>query len=247
VRTEAIDISMTTDSIGCFLTPIGVSASGGSSYRWQLESLFADPNASNTSVEITSTTEISVIGFNEDGCFDKETRLIRIYPRQPIYLGLDEVIPFGGEATIEAFSNFPITWVDSPYLSCLDCSNPIASPPETSMFYATIETPDGCIERDSILVTVTGNIYVPNAFSPDGDGINDIFKAKGIDIVEFKMEIFNRWGELIFTSSSIDNGWNGSSPNNDYYAPTDVYPYRIVATEHTGEVFELKGMVTLIR
>jgi gliding motility-associated-like protein len=247
VRTEAIDISMTTDSIGCFLTPIGVSASGGSSYRWQPESLFADPNASNTSVEITSTTEISVIGFNEDGCFDKETRLIRIYPRQPIYLGLDEVIPFGGEATIEAFSNFPITWVDSPYLSCLDCSNPIASPPETSMFYATIETPDGCIERDSILVTVTGNIYVPNAFSPDGDGINDIFKAKGIDIVEFKMEIFNRWGELIFTSSSIDNGWNGSSPNNDYYAPTDVYPYRIVATEHTGEVFELKGMVTLIR
>ncbi|MGB6036548.1 MAG: gliding motility-associated C-terminal domain-containing protein, partial [Cryomorphaceae bacterium] len=247
VRTEAIDVSLTTDSIGCFLTPIGVSASGGSTYRWTPENLFANPTAENTSVEISATTEISVIGFNEDGCFDTETRLIRIFPREPIYLGLDEIIPFGGEAIIEAFSEYPIRWEDSPYLSCLDCRNPVASPPETSTFYATIETPDGCIETDSILVTVTGNIYVPNAFSPDGDGINDLFKAEGIDIVEFKMEIFDRWGELIFVSNSIEDGWNGSSPNDDYYAPSDTYPYRIVAREHTGEVFELKGMVTLIR
>jgi len=247
VRTEAIDISMTTDSMGCFLTPIAVSATGGDSYRWQPEALFANPASAETSLEITGTTEISVIGFNEDGCFDKETRLIRIFPREPIYLGLDEVIPFGGEALIEGFSNYPILWEQSPYLSCLDCRNPIASPPETSTFYATIETPDGCIERDSILVTVTGNIYVPNAFTPDGDGINDLFKAQGVDIVEFKMEIFNRWGELIYVSNSIENGWNGSSPDNDYYAPADSYPYRIVAKEHTGEVFELKGMVNLIR
>jgi gliding motility-associated-like protein len=248
VRTEFIDISLTTDSIGCFLTPIGVSVTGGATtYRWQPENLFADPHAENTSVEILETTEISVIGFNEDGCFDIETRLIRIYPRQPIYLGLDEVIPFGGEATIEAFSNYLITWVDSPYLSCLDCDNPTASPPETSTFYATIETADGCIETDSILVTVTGNMYVPNAFTPDGDGINDLFKAQGIDIIEFRMQIFDRWGELIYISNSIDDGWNGSSPDSDYYAPSGTYPYRIVAREHTGEVFELKGMVTLIR
>lgn len=247
VKTESVDISLTTDSIGCFLTPIGVSASGGTSYSWQPSGLFANPNGENTSVEIFGTTEISVTGFNDDGCFDTETRLIRIFPREPIYLGLDEIIPFGGETTIEAFSEFPITWVDSPYLSCLDCGNPIASPAETSTFYATIETPNGCIETDSILVTVTGNIYVPNAFSPDGDGINDIFKAKGIDIVEFKMEIFDRWGELVYTSNSIEDGWNGSSPGENYYAPSDVYPYRIVAREHTGDLFELNGMVTLIR
>jgi gliding motility-associated-like protein len=247
VRTESIDISLTTDSIGCFLTPIGVSATGGSTYRWQPENLFANPQAANTSIEIFGTTEISVTGFDEEGCFDIETRLIRIFPRQQIYLGLDEIIPFGGEATIETFSDYPIAWVESPYLSCLDCSNPIASPPETSTFYATIETPDGCIETDSILVTVTGNMYVPNAFTPDGDGINDLFKAQGIDIVEFRMEIFDRWGELIYISNSIEDGWNGSSPDSDYYAPSGSYPYRIVAREHTDEVFELKGMVTLIR
>jgi len=247
VQTGAIEVSLSADSIGCFLTPIGVSASGGSSYRWQPENLFADPFAQNTTVEITQTTEISVTAFDDDGCFDKETELIRIYPREPIYLGLDEVIPYGGQTTIEGFSNYPISWLDSPFLSCLDCSDPIANPPETTFFYATVTSPDGCIETDSLLVTVTGNIYVPNAFTPDGDGINDFFKAKGIDIVEFKMEVFNRWGELLFVSNSIDDGWNGSSNNEDYYAPADVYPYRIVATEHTGKLFELKGMVTLIR
>ena len=88
---------------------------------------------------------------------------------------------------------------------------------------------------------------MPNVFTPDGDGINDLFKAQGIDIIEFRMEIFDRWGELIYISNSIDDGWNGSSPDSDYYAPSGTYPYRIVAREHTGEVFELKGMVTLIR
>jgi gliding motility-associated-like protein len=247
VNTQSIEISMDVDSIGCFLTPIGVSASGGTEYRWQPENLFADPFAESTTVEITSTTEISVTGFDDEGCFDKQTRLVQVYPREPLYLGVDEVIPYGGEATIEAFSNTSISWVESPYLSCTDCFSPIASPPETSYFYATVTSSDGCVETDSILVTVIGNIYVPNAFSPDGDGINDLFKARGVDITEFQMEIFNRWGERIFVSNSIDDGWNGHSPNQDYYAPADVYPYRIVATEHTGKVFELKGLVTLIR
>jgi len=247
VRTESIDIELTTDTIGCFLTPIAVSASGGDTYRWSPEDLFSNPNAANTSLEITGTTEISVIGFNEDGCFDVKRELIRIFPRAPVILGPDKVIAFGGEALIEAFSPLPIVWESSPFLSCLNCSNPVAAPPETMSFFATVETEDGCIERDSVVVTVSGNLYIPNAFTPDGDGINDIFKAQGIDIEDFRMEIFNRWGELIFESNSMDIGWNGSSPNEDYYAPADVYPYRIVATEHTGEVFEYEGTVNLIR
>jgi len=247
VRTESIDIEMTTDSIGCFRTPIEVNATGGIEYRWSPPQLFANSRDSSTTVQITGTTEISVTGFNEDGCSDTERRLIRLYPRAPISLGRDKIIPFGGETEIEAFTPFDITWEFSEYLSCLDCHNPIASPRETTVFYATIQSPDGCIETDSLEVIVTGNIYVPNAFTPDGDGINDIFRAEGVDITEFKMEIWNRWGDLVFVSSSIEDGWNGSSPNNDFFSPSDIYPYRIVATEHTGELFELEGMVTLIR
>ncbi|MEM9050808.1 MAG: PKD domain-containing protein [Bacteroidota bacterium] len=248
VGTQAIDISLEVeDTIACFLSPIGLSASGATSYQWSPASIFADPSTPSTTAELITTTEITVIGFNDEGCFDTERRTLRVFPREPIFIGLDEIISFGSETTIEAFSLFDIQWESSEYLSCFDCFNPVASPPETTTFYATIETDEGCIERDSITVTVTGNIYVPNSFTPDGDGINDIFKAEGVDIAEFKMEIWNLWGELVFTSNSIDNGWNGSSPNGEFFTRPDLYAYRIVATEHTGELFELEGMVTLIR
>ncbi|MCH2214216.1 MAG: gliding motility-associated C-terminal domain-containing protein, partial [Flavobacteriales bacterium] len=248
VQTQAIDISLTVeDTVACFRTPIGLSASGGDSYQWSPQNIFTDPNAETTTAEITTTTEITVVGFNDDGCFDTERRILRVFPREPIYLGLDEVIPYGGEATIEAFSLFDIEWEFSNYLSCLDCTNPIASPPETTTFYATIETDNGCIEKDSIRVSVMGNIYVPSSFTPDGDGINDIFKAVGVDISEFKMEIWNRWGDLVFVSNSIDKGWNGKSPDGEYFTRSDLYVYRVVAVERTGELFELEGLVTLIR
>ena len=247
VQTNAIEIDVFVDTIACFLTPIPVEASGANTYRWDPPELFADANSPETTVSISSTTEISVIGFDESGCFDRESHLIQLYPRQIVRAGNDRIINYGDEIILESFSIFPITWEPSPYLSCLNCNDPLAFPLESTTFFATIETPDGCLETDSVNVTVTGNLYVPNSFTPDGDGINDIFKAIGIDIVEFRMEIFNRWGELIFTSQSIDFGWNGSSNSDEYYAPAGLYPYRIVATDHTGQLFELAGGVNLIR
>jgi gliding motility-associated-like protein len=189
----------------------------------------------------------SVTGFDEDGCSDTEYHTVNLYPRAMVRAGNDRIIEYGEEIILESFSIYPVTWEEDPELSCLNCDDPVVSPLETSTFYATIVSPDGCIERDSVTVTVIGSIYVPNAFTPDGDGINDIFKAEGIDIVEFRMEIFNRWGELIFVSENINDGWNGSSGNENYYTQGQIYPYRIVAREHTGKVFELKGYVTLIR
>jgi gliding motility-associated-like protein len=103
------------------------------------------------------------------------------------------------------------------------------------------------VEIDSVRVSVRGNIYIPNAFSPDGDGLNDIFKAKGIDIVEFKMEIFDRWGELVFKSDRIENGWNGAKLDSDYYAQSGMYTYTVVAREAHGEIFEIIGHVMLLR
>lgn len=247
VSVSAIEVNLFSDTISCYLSPLEVQASGADNYFWSPPEYFASPTSPSTVVTLPEATEIKVVGINEEGCSGTASQIINIYPRPWLTAGKDKAIPYGGEAILEAFSPLIITWEESPFLSCLECYNPVAFPEETTTFYATVESGDGCIERDSVEVIVSGDLYVPNAFTPDGDGINDVFKAKGIDIVEFKIEIFNRWGELIFQSESIEEGWNGSSGASDYYAPSGVYPYRIVAVEHTGQLFEVRGNVTLIR
>ena len=242
-----ISLSLTADSVVCYKQPFAVSGSGAQDYRWQPAHLFTNSRAATTEAIIDQNTTITLTGTNSDGCPDTEQFTVVMYPRETVWAGRDRVISFGEEVTMESFSPYPISWQESAWLSCFICNNPIANPPETTEFYAEIVSSYNCTEVDTSTVFVRGNLYVPNAFSPDGDGLNDLFKAKGIDITDFKMEIFDRWGDLIFVSNDISVGWNGASKNDDYFSPPDVYPYRIVAKERYGELFELKGFIMLLR
>lgn len=91
--------------------------------------------------------------------------------------------------------------------------------------------------------------FIPNAFSPNGDGNNDFFLGKGIfrGITDFEMTIWNRWGELIFQTDDPELAWNGQKNNNGAPSPNGVYVYKIQYTEPRGAVQNLKGFVTLIR
>ncbi|MCA1761637.1 MAG: gliding motility-associated C-terminal domain-containing protein [Cryomorphaceae bacterium] len=114
---------------------------------------------------------------------------------------------------------------------------------------------DGCydydVEIEIELYDCLCPIYIPNAFTPNGDGLNDIFKvAADCPVETFHLLIFNRWGNLIFESKDIDRGWNGHSPNTDFYASHGVYFYIVKYTQLLDGVLmpeELTGHVTLLR
>lgn len=247
VRVNAVNVYITVDSTVCYNTPFTIRASGANNYIWQPKELVTDRLAQETLVKILEPSIISVTGFDTLGCFSTEAVLVNLFPREILRAGNDRIITYGDEVQIESFSIFPIAWDDSPHLSCINCNHPVANPLETTLFYATIVTPYGCDEVDSVKISVHGDLYVPNAFTPNGDGLNDFFKASGIDIVEFKMEIFDRWGQRVFVTEDFTKGWNGSLNGGNYFCAPDVYQYRIVATERYGELFEMQGIVTLIR
>lgn len=93
-------------------------------------------------------------------------------------------------------------------------------------------------------------IYIPSAFSPNGDGFNDIFFVKGtyLDAADFKMTIANRWGDVLFETTDILDGWRGEVMGTNYFAPVDVYVYKIrYRNTLTGESKEAFGNITLIR
>lgn len=247
VLVNEIRVSIDVDSLVCYQERFTLTGSGAHSYIWQPAELFINPYANPAEAILEMSSIVSVTGFDSLGCFDSESKLLMLYPRASVSAGRDRIVNFGEGVQLESSSIYPITWESSPYLSCLECNHPYAKPPENTTFYATIISPDGCVERDSVTVNIRGNIYVPNSFTPDEDGLNDVFKAEGVDISEFKMEIFNRWGELIFVSENIDHGWNGARMGSNFYCSPDLYQYRIIARELQGNYFELNGHVTLLR
>ncbi len=111
--------------------------------------------------------------------------------------------------------------------------------------------PSGCrdtaIQRIDIEPIVT--FFMPNAFTPNYDSKNDEFKGKGITegIETFKMTIFNRWGERIFETNKIDEGWNGRLNNTGEYAPDGVYVYTVSFVGPRQKIYNYKGVATLLR
>lgn len=114
----------------------------------------------------------------------------------------------------------------------------------------TVTNNYGCIDSVTLTVVIDGiyTIYAPNAFTPDNDGKNDLFmvKGEGFDPANFQFYIFDRWGELMYSSNSINSGWDGTFKGQK--APNDVYVWKIVSVDSwTGKKFETYGHVTLIR
>ena len=105
---------------------------------------------------------------------------------------------------------------------------------------------EGCPAEDSLLVQAPATLYFPNAFTPDGDGVNDTFGPKGISIERFSMEIYDRWGHLVYSTIDIDKPWDGRVNGGDD-ATTGVYVYHYSAKGHYFEAREGYGSVTLVR
>ncbi len=89
------------------------------------------------------------------------------------------------------------------------------------------------------------NIFVPNAFTPDGDGLNDLFQPKGHGIVSYDLMVFDRWGEKLFHTNDFSKGWDGMFRGT--LSKEDTYVWQIVVKNKEGKSKELKGIVTLIR
>lgn len=108
----------------------------------------------------------------------------------------------------------------------------------------------GCVDSTIKIVIIDEEyaLYVPNAFSPNSDGTNDIFKAKGIGIIDFKMYIFDRWGNQVFFSEEFEKGWDGTfMSKGEVIVQEDVYVWKIELKNIKGEKKQLAGQVSLLK
>ena len=99
-------------------------------------------------------------------------------------------------------------------------------------------------QSNTVEVVPPLSVYIPNAFTPDGDGLNDVFIPVGKGITDFTLQIFNRWGELIFESNDSKKGWDGTFKNEA--VPTGAYVYKMTAKGNGSRHLEKNGSVTVV-
>ncbi len=161
--------------------------------------------------------------------------------------GEDVTIAIGDSTTLNGSGGNINGWDPPRGLSCIDCPNPIANPDTTTMYYLSVTDINGCTSIDSVLITVDETIgwYLPNAFSPDDNGVNDVLYFYGTSVKEFILQVFDRWGEKVFETTDFKVGWDGSHKGKPALA--GVYTYQLTITFKSTVVEQVKGNLNLIR
>jgi gliding motility-associated-like protein len=172
---------------------------------------------------------------------------ISFRPSPNLQLSADTTILIGTAAHLKASGSQSYSWSPSYGLSCTNCPNPIANPEVSTAYVVYTENGFGCMAIDTIRVNVDPNlaVYIPNIFSPNGDGINDILYVRGKGVKNFRFLVYNRWGEVVFETREENYGWDGTFRGQSL-SPS-VFVYYLDAILENDKRLILKGDVTLVR
>ena len=252
-------LTLATDKTSvCLGSSIQLQASGTDEYQWQPPDGLSNPSIANPVASPVISMVYSVTGWDSRHCFtDTKTTAVSI-EAPPQFNIVDSVVTIarGRQEVIQTTGSADIVrwlWKPAPGLSCSDCAQPELTATINGTYSATAYTANGCSDSDEIKVILlcdASGIFIPAAFTPNGDGKNDFFYPLSFansQIISFT--VFGRSGQVIFhnqntSTGAIKDGWNGmygSLP-----MPSDTYIYRM-EIKCEDKVIPFSGTVILIR
>jgi gliding motility-associated-like protein len=221
-------------------------ATGASSYSWS-PSLWADPSdQAFTILSPENTTLFEVTGVDAFNCVWTEEVTVSVYEEVDVEAGPDAYFNFPDSVMLYGNAlGFDCYWWPSVGLGCDSCEMTLASPTEPTVYHLAIVDDYGCVNEDSVLVRPYYPVFVPNTFTPNGDGVNDVFLVSGQPQTGFHLVIFDRWGIVVFESFDMKTPWTGDT-GGGYFAPNDVYNW-VLEFDSLDRRTKLIGHVVLVR
>jgi gliding motility-associated-like protein len=262
IDSVTVGLRTTTDSRAwgdtevCQMVPVHLFDTGGTRYTWIPSAGLSNASIGDPIATPVATTHYMVIAQLGSCIPDTNYVLVTIHPLPTVDAGPDQRLLAGQLAYINSTGSLisAYSWSPANTLSCETCANPVASMISTTTYTVTVSSDFGCRASDAVTIFVfcdESQLFIPNSFTPNGDGQNDVFYPRGSGVSKIKtFRIYNRWGDLIFERLNIDindvnNAWDGSfkgaSPK------PDVYVYLIDATCGTGEPLFIKGDITILK
>ncbi|MHB1920823.1 MAG: PKD domain-containing protein [Chitinophagaceae bacterium] len=251
-------ITVSPDTTLCAGLSLSLQANGATRYVWSPAAGLNNIQIPNPIASPQVTTRYQVIGYGPDACFtDTATVNVQIEALPQVNAGNNQTVPVGSQVQLRASGSSDIIdwqWTPPDFLSCTNCQNPISLPKRNLTYQIKVTNGFGCMNQSEVsihLICSQGVVFIPNTFTPNGDGMNDIFypRGRGIKLIRF-FKIYNRWGQLVFEKDNFNindksAGWDGTFKG-QILSP-DVYVYESEMVCDTDEPFLIKGNVTLLR
>ncbi|MGN6600928.1 MAG: gliding motility-associated C-terminal domain-containing protein [Ginsengibacter sp.] len=240
----------------CAGKSVSLNGSGGSQFEWSPPTYLSDPRIANPIVnQPGSTITYNLVVTDAKGCksLTPSEVIVTVTPPPLVFAGNDTSILINQSLQLNAvdvkgsgFTNYtwsPSSGLDDPYVK-----NPIALVTKDITYKVTASTSGGCVGIDTISIKVFkfSDILVPNAFTPNNDGLNDILKAIPIGIKEFLyFTVYNQWGQKVFSTTNPLKGWDGTFESKAQ--DSGIYLWICEGLDYYGKLIKHKGIVMLIR
>jgi gliding motility-associated-like protein len=257
---QPIALTISPNDTICIGQSSQLSVTGATTYAWFPAATLNNATIATPVAAPTLTTKYRVIGFDNYNCFQDTSYVTVAVGQYPtVNLGSDKILATGVQLPLTTvIANGPITkWLWGPSaasLSCTTCALPIATIKREMCYTVEAANLYKCIAKDTLCVKVFcegSQVFIPNAFTPDGDGINDVLmvRAQGIRSVK-SFRIFNRWGQIVFernnfSPNDVSAGWDGMISGKP--APPDVYVYTCEVVCENDISYTYKGNVSILK
>jgi gliding motility-associated-like protein len=248
-------VAITGDTLLCQNDPEQLSATPDSdySYQWIPTSGLDDPTSQSPTATLNVAVTYRVVATDENGCVDtSNAHTVKVHPELEAFAEPDTTIIMGDTAQIRTLLSQPVSsyqWSPAASLTCADCPNPGAFPVDRTTYTLIVKDSVGCDEKTvTVEINVIDDIRItmPDAFTPNGDDVNDLIYVRGWNIKELiYFRIYNRWGELIFETEDLQKGWDGTykgEPQN-----MDSYAYVVKGVSFKDREGTARGSFSLIR
>jgi gliding motility-associated-like protein len=245
------------DSV-CAGKGITLSVSGAENYIWSPAAGLSNTNSASVTASPTAGTIYKVTGYDSKNCFfDSAFIDLRVNPNPTVKAGEDQVLHLSNSTTLPIeYSSDVNGWLWSPAtgLSCFTCAAPIATPEISTTYTITVTNSSKCTATDEVFIKVVcdnTNLFLPTAFTPNKDGLNDVFYPMGVGLFKIQsLRIFNRYGQVVFLKTNFNAndrsaGWNGSFKGK--MSDMGAYIYTLEVICKNGEVLIINGKILLIQ
>jgi gliding motility-associated-like protein len=226
----------------------------GSSFSWSPTNSMVDTTSLSPVVGPTATTNYVLKVYDTLGCPKPsyDSVLVTVIPKVIAFAGDDTAIVRSQPLQLNATGGTIYKWTPSSNLSNPFIANPVAifnDGGDTIAYNVRVSTPEGCYGNDSIKIYIFNTqpqVFIPSAFTPNGDGLNDVFRPTVAGMEQFLyFRIYNRWGQLLFSTNEPNRGWDGNY--NGSKQESGTYVYVIEAVDYMNKPYVKKGTFVLIR
>jgi len=243
---QSITATASGDTTICEGGSASLAASGGVTYQWSPATGLSNANIANPVASPSATTTYTVTASNGT-CTSTASTTVTVIPKPTVNAGADQIIVLGDKAQLNATvtgNNLQYNWVPSTNLSNPNILNPVATPTADITYTLYVTSPNSCfVVSDDVFIKVYPPLVIPNTFTPNNDAINDTWNIPGLGYyADCLVQIYSRWGELLFKSTGYRTPWDGRYKGN--LVPVGVYYYIIDLKNNTKS---LSGWVEVLR